>query len=68
MIRYDPLKFGSSVGWLGSALEIKKLGHCIERSQLGLFGHLIMMPPGYLPSDIFPGMSSSVGPPGWQTY
>lgn len=67
----------ASVGWLWSALErlrssdirrergVKLLPLlCIERSQLRWFGHLMRMPPGRLPLEVFRACVQLGGDPG----
>lgn len=46
------------LGWIGSALcECEELGHllllCVKRSQLRCLLHLIRIPPGHRPLEVF---------------
>ncbi|TWW74298.1 hypothetical protein D4764_14G0002990 [Takifugu flavidus] len=73
------------IGWLGSPLErvrssaireelgVEPLLLRVERSQMRWLGHLVRMPPGCLPGEVFRACSSSRRPPGrprtrWRDY
>ncbi|TWW59961.1 R2 Retrovirus-related Pol polyprotein from type I retrotransposable element [Takifugu flavidus] len=73
------------IGWLGSPLErgrsaaireelgVEPLLLRVERSQMGWLGHLVRMPPGRLPGEVFRACPSGRRPPGrprtrWRDY
>jgi len=67
-IRLD-MKFESHILWLG----VEPLLLSVERSQLGWFGHLIRMPPGRLPWEVFQARPTGRRPRGtprtrWRDY
>ncbi|TWW53244.1 hypothetical protein D4764_0289930 [Takifugu flavidus] len=64
--RVQAAEMSSSVGWLGSPLEI-------GRSQMRVAWALVRMPPGRLPGEVFRACPSGKGPPGrprtrWRDY
>ncbi|TWW80203.1 R2 Retrovirus-related Pol polyprotein from type I retrotransposable element [Takifugu flavidus] len=73
------------IGWLGSPLErvrssaireelgVEPLLLCVERSQMRWLGHLVRMPPGPLPGEVFRACPTGRRPPGrprtrWRDY
>ncbi|TWW62751.1 hypothetical protein D4764_04G0013980 [Takifugu flavidus] len=54
-------------------LGVEPLLLCVERSQMRWLGHLVRMPPGRLPGEVFRAFTSSRRPPGrpgtrWRDY
>ncbi|TWW63643.1 hypothetical protein D4764_03G0006510 [Takifugu flavidus] len=54
-------------------LGVEPLLLCIERSQMRCLGHLVRMPPGHLPGEVFRACPSGRRPPGrtrtrWRDY
>ncbi|TWW53713.1 R2DM Retrovirus-related Pol polyprotein from type II retrotransposable element, partial [Takifugu flavidus] len=69
----SPMRKGEKLCHPGGARSRESLLLRVERSQMGWLGHLVRMPPGRLPGEVFRACPSGKRPPGrprtrWRDY